>query len=234
MPEQKAHIVNLLSVPLTKDKQMALQSEFQVYASATNYIIKLMIQRQINSIPKALETLGEDFKKKLLILTTSSDSSELASSASSSSQFESVFNPHNVERYRAAVVPREGTEDIGVVDWYVLQYFRDVVRTAMAEIARHRRLAMTVRSLRDRTPYLKFGRMILSARIASITETGCIILATNGNEIPIPFDKRSKSRELALLHSIAAGQQKYDRIRLKWHNEGYVDIDIRLGVSVFR
>lgn len=231
MSEQKARIVNLLSVPLTKDKQSILQSEFQVYASATNYVMKLMIQKQINSSSKALQTLRDLFEKKFFSLATSLDRTETASSENAQSLFESRFNSDIAKRYRKSLPPKQDSQDLGPLDWYVSQYFRDVVWTASAEIARHRRLATRVRNLRDKTPYFNFGRIILSGPIVSVTETGCTILVTKGDEVPVPFDKRSRSHEAVLLRSIAAGHQRFDRIRFKWHKEGYMDIDIRLDAS---
>jgi len=231
MSEQKARIVNLLSVPLTKAKQSILQSECQVYASATNYVMKLMIQKQINSSSKALQTLRDMFQKKFFSLVTSLDRSETVSPENAQSLFESRFNSDTTKRYREALTPKQDAQNVGPLDWYVSQYFKDVVRTASAEIARHRRLATRVRSLRDKTPYFKFGRIILSGPIVSVTETGCTILVTKGDEVPVPFDKRSRSREAVLLHSIAAGPRRFDRISFNWHKEGYLDIDIRLEVS---
>ena len=231
MSEQKARIVNLLSVPLTKDKQSILQSEFQVYASATNYVMKLMIQKQINSSSKALQALRDLFERKFFSLATSLDRTERASSENAQSLFESRFNSDVAKRYREALPSKQDSQNLGPIDWYVSQYFRDVVWTASAEIARHRKLATNVRSLRDKTPYFKFGRIILSGSIVSVTDTGCTIVVTKGDEVPVPFDKRSRSHEAALLHSIAAGLQRFDRVRFKWHKEGYVDIDIRIAAS---
>ncbi|RDE13257.1 MAG: hypothetical protein C4K47_06445 [Candidatus Thorarchaeota archaeon] len=233
MPEQKARIVNLLSVPLTKDKQSVLLFEFNLYASLTNYIIKLMIRKQINSPSKA-ESLKESFEKKLFILAISSDSPEIASSENAQSVFESRFNPRTFEHYRGTLAPEQDNQHTGRVHRFVSSYFRDVVRTALSEIAHHRKLAATVRSLGGKTPFFRFGRMIFSAPIASITETSCIIVTTNGDEIPVPFDKRSKSREVTILNALAAGHQKCDRVRLKWHKEGYLDIGVRIQNPVLR
>jgi hypothetical protein len=194
----------------------------------TNYSIKLMIQKQISLPSKALETLKERFEKKFFASTTSLGGSETSSPANARAAFESKFNQSAVEKCRRIHTPKRDEQDMGPVDWFVHQYFRDIVRSALSEIARHRKLAATVRSLRDKPPFFKPGRMILSGPIVNITETGCSIITVQGDEIPVPFDKRSKSREAAILTALAAGQQKYSRIRLKWHKEGYLDIDVRV------
>lgn len=228
MSEQKMHVIDLLSVPLTRDKQSVLLPQFQIYAALTNYAIKLMIQKQITSPSKALETLREGFERKFIALTVSSDSREVQSLENARGIFESRFNPHFIERYRELHVTRPDEQDTGPVDWFLTQYLKDVIRSASTEIAHHRRLAATVRTLREKTPFFKPGRMILSAPTVSITETSCIVLAADGEEIPVPFDKRSKNREAVTLAALAAGQRKYGRVRLKWHREGYLDIDIRI------
>ncbi|MHA2072630.1 MAG: hypothetical protein ACW985_12695, partial [Candidatus Thorarchaeota archaeon] len=40
------------------------------------------------------------------------------------------------------------------------QFVRDVVKTAWGEVQEHRRLAQTVRSMRDKAPVFRTGRMI--------------------------------------------------------------------------
>jgi hypothetical protein len=228
MSERKALIVNLLSVPLTKDKQSLLLSQFQLYAALVNYTIKLLIQRQIILQSKALETMRDSFEKKFFALATSSDSSETTSLANARVLFESKFDSRTIEEYREASASMQGEQDTGHVDWFVHQYFKDVVRTALSEIARHRRMAATVRSPRDKSPFFKPGRMVLSAPTVSIGETSCVVLAVHGEEIPVPFDKRSRGRETAILTALAAGQKRFSKVRLKWHKEGYVDINIRV------
>lgn len=234
MAERKALIVNLLSVPLTKDKQSLLLSQFQLYAALVNYTIKLMIQRQIILQSKALETLRDGFEKRFFALAISSDGPETTSLVNARAVFESKFDSPTVEKHRQASVTKQGEQDTGPIDWFVDQYFRDIVRTALSEITRHRRMAGMVRNLRDRSPFFKPGQMILSAPTASIGETGCVVLAVHGEEIPVPFDKRSRSREAVILTALAAGQERYSRVRLKWHKEGYVDINIRVENPTLR
>lgn len=205
-----------------------LLPQFQFYASLVNYTIKLVIQKQITSQSKALEMLNDTFERKFFAMTTSSDGSETASPGNARLVFESRFDSRTMEKYRGALAPRPNEQNTGPVDWFVSQYFRDVIRTAFSEVARHRRLAVTVRTLRDKTPFFKLGRMVFSAPVVSITETACIIIAVHGEEIALPFDKRTRSRESAILTAIATRQQKYGRVRLKWHKEGYLDIDIRM------
>jgi hypothetical protein len=193
-----------------------------------NYTIKLMIQKQIVLRSKALETLKDAFERKFFALIISADGSDTEPSSGARVAFESKFDSNTITKYRTALVSKQYEQDTGPVDLFVHQYFRDVVRTAMSEIARHRRLAATVKSMRDKSPFFKPGRMILSSPIANIGETGCVLLAAHGEEIPVPFDKRSRGRETAMLTSLASGQKKYSGVRLKWHKEGYVEIDIRI------
>ena len=148
-------------------------------------------------------------------MATSSDGSETTSLVNARVVFESKFDSPTVEKHRQASASKQVEQNIGPVDWFVDRYFRDVVRTALSEIARHRRMAATVRSLRDKSPFFKPGRMILSAPITDIGEARCVVLAVHGEEIPVPFDKRSRGREAVILTALAAGQQRYSRVRLK-------------------
>jgi len=229
MPEQPAGVVRLLSVPLTREKQSKLLSELQTYASAANYIIKTIIDKQIALNMRALEALREDFEAKLFRLATvEPDATGEVVPEDARRKFASRFKQDLAGKYVGQGTRAQGQTDSTFAEWYVRRYFDDVLRGALGEISRHRRLARTVRSLRNKTPHFKSGRMILSPPIAAVGDSGCTILGTMGVEIPIPFDKRSRSQESTLLHSIAGGGQQYQRVRLTWRKEGYVEVDVRL------
>ena len=112
-------------------------------------------------------------------------------------------------------------------------YLEDVVRTAGAEITRHRKLAKTIRSMRDKTPFFKPGRIILSQPIVRLDEKAVTLTLADGNLLPIPFDKRSRNRLADKIITILRGSKegginrKYGRIRISWNKEGFADIDIR-------
>jgi predicted transposase len=108
------------------------------------------------------------------------------------------------------------------------QYARDVVKTAWGEVQEHRRLAQTVRSMRDKAPVFRAGRMIFSQPIVSIDEKGLQLKIADREKVPIPFDKRSRNRLIEELESIVRGKTVYGRVRLTWNKEGYMDIDIRI------
>ncbi|MFX0055093.1 MAG: hypothetical protein ACFFAX_09225 [Promethearchaeota archaeon] len=108
------------------------------------------------------------------------------------------------------------------------QYVRDVVKTAWGEVREHRRLAQTVRSMRDKAPVFRAGRMIFSQPIVSVNEKGVHLQTANRENVPIPFDKRSRNRLIDDLESISRGKTVYGRVRLTWNKEGYMDIDIRI------
>ncbi len=229
MPEQPAGVVRLLSVPLTKEKQSRLLSELQTYASVANYIIKTIVDRQIAPNMRTLEVLRKDFETKLFRLTTSEpDATGEVAPEDARRRFISRFKQDLAWKYIGQGTRAQGQTDSTFAEWYLRRYFDDVLREARGEIIRHRKLARTVRSLRNKTPHFKSGRMILSPPIAALGESGCTILGTMGEEIPIPFDKRSRSQESKLLRSIAGGEQEYKRIRLTWRKEGYAEVDVRL------
>ncbi|MHA2063744.1 MAG: hypothetical protein ACXABY_05095 [Candidatus Thorarchaeota archaeon] len=107
------------------------------------------------------------------------------------------------------------------------QYVRDVVKTAWGEVRSHSRLAQTVRSMRDKAPVFKSGRMVFSQPIVSVDEKSLQLQTADGETVPIPFDKRSRNRVVEELQSLVRGKTLYGRVRLTWNKEGYMDIDIR-------
>ncbi|MFW9842400.1 MAG: hypothetical protein ACFFES_15990 [Candidatus Thorarchaeota archaeon] len=117
------------------------------------------------------------------------------------------------------------------------QYFQDVVKTARVEISNHRKLAKTVRSMRDKTPFFKPGRMILSQPLLRLSEKAVTLSIPDGTKLAIPFDKRSRNRLIEKIQSILRGEKsgeinrKYGRIRITWNKEGFADIDIRAIIS---
>ena len=179
MPGTNSKIVKLASVTLTRDKQDKIEPEFQRYASATNYVIKVILREHFSSGSKMLEYTREDFSKRF-------DKRE--------------------------------------------QYLRDVVKTAWVEVRRHRRLAEMVRSMRNKSPVFREGRVIFSHPIVKVQEKGLNLETQDRERIPIPFDKPSRNRVANQLREIATGQKKQGRVRLTWNKEGYMSIDIRMDV----
>ncbi|MFW9789136.1 MAG: hypothetical protein ACFFE2_09495 [Candidatus Thorarchaeota archaeon] len=179
---QDVEILKLLSVTLTRDKQIILEEELQKYGAATNWTIKQILKRGLSSRSKTLETLQDEFGSKY------------------------------DKRQR---------------------YLEDVVRTASAEITKHRKLSKTIRSMRDKTPFFKPIRLIFSQPIVRLDEKAVILALSDRTLLPIPFDKRSRNRltdKIAvLLRSSKEGEvnKSYGRIRITWNKEGFADIDIR-------
>jgi hypothetical protein len=179
---QDVEILKLLSVTLTRDKQILLEEELQRYGAATNWTIKQILKRSLASRSKTLETLQEDFATKY-------------------------------DKRR--------------------RYLEDVVRTASVEITQHSRLAKTVRSMRDKTPFFKPSRLIFSQPIIRLDEKAVTLTLTDGSLLPIPFDKRSRNRLADKIANILRGSKEgginknYGRIRITWNKEGFADIDIR-------
>ncbi|MFQ5833739.1 MAG: hypothetical protein ACE5H4_13610 [Candidatus Thorarchaeota archaeon] len=108
------------------------------------------------------------------------------------------------------------------------QYLRDVVKTAWSEIQRHRRMAKTVRSMRAKAPVFRDGRMIFSKPIIKIQEQVLTLETAERERVPIPYDKPSRNRAAVQLRALAGGSREYERVRLTWNKEGYMNIDIRI------
>jgi predicted transposase len=107
------------------------------------------------------------------------------------------------------------------------QYVKDVVKTAWGVVREHRIRAQTIRSMRDRMPVFRSGRMIFSQPIVSVDEMALQLQTAEREKVPIPFDKRSRNRLADELRSLVQGKTACDRVRLTWNKEGYMDIDIR-------
>ena len=119
-------------------------------------------------------------------------------------------------------------------------YLNDVMRSATAEIARHRKLAVTVRSMRDKTPFFKKGRAVFSQPLVEISDKALILTLADRTRVPIPYDKFSRNQNAEKLAEILKGNpvkvdaqgkmptnKRYGRVRLTWNPEGFVNIDIR-------
>ncbi len=181
MPEVTEEIITVHSVPLTREKRAKIDTEFEKYHKAVNFVIKAILAKHIATSSKTFELLQKEFATRF-------DSRE--------------------------------------------QYLRDVIKTARVEIGRHRKMAKVVRTLRDKQPHFKAGRMILSAPIVKIQERVLLLYTDTGEEIPIPFDKPSRNRVIDRLRGLANGQITHGRVRLSLQKAGYITIDIRAQTSM--
>jgi hypothetical protein len=123
-------------------------------------------------------------------------------------------------------------------------YLKDVIRTAGAEISHHRKLAMTIISMRDKTPYFKKGKAIFSQPIVKLSEKAVILTLEDRTKIPIPYDKFSRNKNAEKISEILKGEslevdtdgkiplnKRYGRVRLTWNKEGFLNIDIRSNLD---
>jgi len=120
------------------------------------------------------------------------------------------------------------------------EYLADVVKTASSEIARHRRLARTIRSMRDKSPFFKPGRAIYSQPIVTVSDKGITLTLHDRTHLPIPFDKFSRNKMSEELNEILKGEpvingrkpqnKRYNRVRLTWNKEGFLGIDIQANI----
>lgn len=176
MSDIDTRILRLTSVALTREKQIHLEEELEKYTTATNFVIKSILQKHITKAQRTIEILGDTF----------------------------------AERFDKRP-----------------EYLTDVVKTARVEIGRHRKLARTIRTMRDKTPFFKPGRMILSHPLVSVNEKTLILHTASKEEIPIPFDKHSRNQNAKDLAAMMKDHTLYGRVRITWNKQGYVDIDIR-------
>lgn len=63
MSEQYVEILNLTSVPLTREKQYIIREEFDIYASATNFVMKEIYRKHLSNLTKTIEVLQDTFSK---------------------------------------------------------------------------------------------------------------------------------------------------------------------------
>jgi hypothetical protein len=91
--------------------------------------------------------------------------------------------------------------------------------------------------MRDKTPFFRPGRMILSQPIVKLSEKAVTLSIPNGGKLAIPFDKRSRNRLIDKIRSILRGEKpdeinrKYGRVRITWNKEGFADIDVQSMTS---
>lgn len=122
-------------------------------------------------------------------------------------------------------------------------YLIDVVKSARAEITRHRKLAVVIRSMRDKDPFFKKGWAIFSQPIVKISEKALTLMLADRTRLPIPYDKFSRNQNAEKIAAILKGEpvgpdvtgklpqnKRYGRIRLTWNNEGFVDIVIKANL----
>jgi hypothetical protein len=87
--------------------------------------------------------------------------------------------------------------------------------------------------MRNKTPFFKPGRLILSQPIVKLDEKAVTLTLADNSILPIPFDKRSRNRLAEKIAAILRGVEEkeinrnYGRIRITWNKEGFADIDIR-------
>ncbi len=118
-----------------------------------------------------------------------------------------------------------------------IQYLEDIVKTARVEISNHQKMAQTVRSMRDKTPFFKPGKIILSQPIIKLNERAVTLSRLDGSVLAVPFDKRSRNRLVEKLEDILRNEKpgvinrKYGRIRITWNKEGFADVDVRAKLS---
>ena len=65
MPETKAIVLKLSSVPLTREKQIPLQEEVDRYGLATNWVIKKLLKNHLTKRGQIIEAIQEDFSEGL-------------------------------------------------------------------------------------------------------------------------------------------------------------------------
>ncbi len=215
-------IVKIQSVILTREKQLALENDFRVYADATNYCIKNILRRTLSTQTRAVDVLYDDISKGFVFKrkNESSDPTPLT--------FGQRFRYDLITEYvkDPKLKPEEARLEFS--RRFAHQYTTDTVKTARVVIGRHRKLARTLVSVRDKSPFFKPGTMILSGILVDVSERAIDVLTLSGERISIPYDKRSRNRETSVLQSIASERTKYERTRLILNKEGFLDIALRL------
>jgi hypothetical protein len=222
-------IITVQSVALTREKSVSIQRETKFYQDATNFVIKEILKKHISSAARTIELVRDDVIRRFLHLRDSTGPLSELNHQQLSEVFARRFSVTIVnKRFKERVEPARLRPEFA--QKYEAQYVQDVVKTARVEIGQHRKMARTLRSIRDKSPYFKPGRMIFSGVIVSISDEGkaLLLLTPDGEEVPIVFDKRSRNRVISKLQAMASGARRYGRIRIIWNREGYADIDIRV------
>ena len=191
MTEDGLKILRLLSVPLTHEKQIALERELERYHAIVNHVIRTILKKRLPTTKRTIDVLGGNIKSRIL-----QDPDDRPS-------------------------PQ-----------YVQQYIADVVKTARVEIGRHKKLARTIRSMRDRMPVFREDRLIASYPIIRVQQKTLLLIPPSGEEIPIPFDKHSRNQAIEDLSIIERRQRKSEsgceRVRITMNKAGYANIVIRM------
>ncbi|MHA1881490.1 MAG: hypothetical protein ACTSUO_00390 [Candidatus Thorarchaeota archaeon] len=231
MVEGSVEIIKLLSVALTREKQNIIKTEFDKYASATNYVIKAIYKRSISNTSRIIELLQDEITEKILYQSVETAERPDRTFDEMLTDFGMQFSSDVVSEVITdpVIKPTQARHAFAVK--YRDQFVRDVVKTARVEIGRHRELEKTIRKMRDKIPHFKQGKMMVSGVLVNLDEKGLNLLTSSGKVLPLPFDKRSRNREVERLGKIKdmkKGKRKYGRIRFTWNKEGYVNIDIRL------
>jgi hypothetical protein len=237
MSDNLQALLSLQTVPLTREKQMDIQEEVTLYHDATNYTIKMILKKRLTTFTKTVEELMDKLSRKYVYLRNSSgplselNNDQLRDTFARRFTLDVVKSRLSVERHQneiEEVYIRRSRKDFALL--YESQYVKDIVKSARVEIGKHRRLAHTLRSIRDKQPYFKEGRIIFSKPILQISKEGkaFLLLTSAGKEIPLVFDKYTRNASLKTLDGIVNGKIKYDRVRLTWNREGYLNIDVRL------
>jgi hypothetical protein len=234
MTELPVEILKLLSVNLTREKQILLEHDIKIYARAVNYSIKTILKRNIPNRSRAEEMLNDDIINKFLL--KNKDMKSIESYESFGQRFKyNLVTDYVPQKVKVATehglqvlerTPKEIRQEF--VDQYLRQYVKDVLRTAGAEISAQRKLARVVSSARGKIPHFKEGTLILSGMLIEVTKRVVEVLALTGELIPIPFDKRSRNREIDTLTALEKGEKKFQRVRLILNKEGYLNVDFRI------
>ena len=236
MSDLPVEIVKLLSVILSREKQLQIEPDFRTYADATNFAIKSILKKRIPNRTKAEEILFDEIVNRFMLRTI--DGSDSISPLEFGRRFNySIVTQYIPQRVKSATAkhglremmrtPEEVREEF--VTQFSLQFVRDVLKTAASEISRHRKLAKMLISIRDKTPHFKSGTMLLSGILIKVNEKAVELLTLSGEKVPIPFDKRSRNREIEILQEIDQGRRKCQRIRLIQNKEGFLNIDLRVS-----
>ena len=118
-----------------------------------------------------------------------------------------------------------------------IRYMEDVVKTARVEISTHRNKSKIIRSMRDKAPFFKPNRMILSQPVIKLSERAVTLSIPDGSVLAIPFDKRSRNRLVDKIEAILKNEKpgvinrNYGRIRITWNKEGFANVDVRAMLS---
>jgi len=237
MSEDYPSVISLQTVALTREKQGDIQEEVAIYHKATNHAIREILKKKLATFNSSVDSLLDSTTREYVYLRNSVGplseltDDQLRETFSRRFSLQVIGDRIIVERNQAESEEsylERCRKDFAIV--YEKQYVKDIVKTARVEIGRHRNLARTLRSIRDKTPYFKPGRIIYSKPIVQLSKDGkaILLLTAAGNEIPLVFDKYTRNASIDILEAIVKHKTKYERVRLTWNREGYMNIDVRL------